>query len=325
MEYQFVSEVRSFWNILFLPTFLGVVSIILICWIIGDKFKERIYDFFLLENQDDYVLQNGIFLPRKLTKAARFKNKFIEYTGKKHLWSIIFIFLIVVLMFGTYEIITRIFSPRLIRNSFIILSCGIDDYSLAFLWRKLKLESINDLYLYVVQNSDGYSVSVFLRALESYLRFWSCILTIILFFPHKKHIKRGRSNYPLTDKYYYENINQNSEEISKIEKRYIRRRIAVAFIIISFILLIVYALQIREDNKNFRSRFYTVFTNENAASYKDNDELEVFYEKVQNAKKNYNESSNKISFRIRSEIYDSIKFFTSEIASYCKEKNILLY
>lgn len=310
MDYQFVNEVRSFWDTLFLPLILGVLTIFLFWWILDRKYKQKIYDFFLKESKNNYVLQNGIFLPQKLTRKEQLKNKLIEYIGIKHKWPIISIFLLIVVMFGMYKIIIQIFLPRLVSSSLIILSCEIDDYSLAYLWRKLQLNNINDLYYYVIENSDEYKTPMFLYTLEAYLRLWTCILLIALLSSRNKVIKRGISNNKAKT---YNSINEKN---TKKEKMFIRKRILLSFVLISFMLIIVYSLQIRVSNHIFRNRFYIVYTKEREILYDDQDDFELYYEKVKSARNLYNES--RIPYKIKSEIYDAIKYILREITRYCE-------
>lgn len=69
MEYQVVNEISSFWENLMLPIIMGIITIIFILWIMGGNNRNYLFDKILTDNSNKYVLSNGIYIPKKITKG----------------------------------------------------------------------------------------------------------------------------------------------------------------------------------------------------------------------------------------------------------------
>ena len=67
MEFQIVNEISSFWGTLVPPIFLGTISLFLFLWVIGKQNCETLMKRFVGNDNNQYVLQNGIYIPKNQT------------------------------------------------------------------------------------------------------------------------------------------------------------------------------------------------------------------------------------------------------------------
>lgn len=132
MEYQVVNEISSFWENLMLPIIMGIITIIFILWIMGENNRNYLFDKILTDNSNKYVLSNGIYIPKKLTKGNMLRKKLKVISGFSDLKPMIIVFLIMLLMFGMHRIVLMIFLPSLTKiTSNILFASGIEEYLLA--------------------------------------------------------------------------------------------------------------------------------------------------------------------------------------------------
>ena len=156
MEYQVVNEISSFWENLMLPIIMGIITIIFILWIMGENNRNYLFDKILTDNSNKYVLSNGIYIPKKLTKGNMLRKKLKSISGFSDLKPMIIVFLIMLLMFGMHRIVLMIFLPSLTKiTPNILFASGIEEYLLADIWRMHpELKDLNQVYYYIQKNSD---------------------------------------------------------------------------------------------------------------------------------------------------------------------------
>ena len=99
MEYQVVNEISSFWENLMLPIIMGIITIIFILWIMGGNNRNYLFDKILTDNSNKYVLSNGIYIPKKLTKGNMLRKKLKAISGFSDLKPMIIVFLIMCFLF----------------------------------------------------------------------------------------------------------------------------------------------------------------------------------------------------------------------------------
>lgn len=148
MEFQIVNEISSFWGILVLPIFLGIISISLFLWVIGKQNCETLMKWFVNNDNSNYVLQNGLYIPKNQTTKYIFLNRISEKLGVDSLKPLMIIFIIVLFFFGLNQLLIQIFQPLLVYcPGQLLYSSGIDDYLLADIWRYYpQVQSIDQLY-----------------------------------------------------------------------------------------------------------------------------------------------------------------------------------
>ena len=76
-----------------LPITMGSLTIIFFLWVIGKRNRNYLVDKILANDSNKYVLSNGIYVPRKITKGNMLKQKLKEISGFSDLKPVILIFL----------------------------------------------------------------------------------------------------------------------------------------------------------------------------------------------------------------------------------------
>lgn len=93
MEFQIVNEISSFWGTLVPPIFLGIMSISLFLWVIGKQNCESLMKWFVNHDNGEYVLQNGLYIPKNQTTKYIFFNRISEKLGLVALKPLMIFFL----------------------------------------------------------------------------------------------------------------------------------------------------------------------------------------------------------------------------------------
>lgn len=192
MEFQIVDEVTTFWSNIFPPVFLGTISIILFLWALGKPFREHIVKECVVNKDNKYVLENGIYIPKKTSIKYSFYKYISKKIGLDSLKPILAIFIVFLFFFGLNQLLLLIFQPLLTCSTHsIIYASGIDNYTLADIWRHYpNAHSSGQLYSIIEELAgENHHVSnIFLYSLEAFLRFnlLSCFIMIIVI-PIKSH------------------------------------------------------------------------------------------------------------------------------------------
>lgn len=188
MEHQIFNEISSFWENLMVPIVLGISTILFILWIMGKDNRNYWRDKIIEEKSNKYVLANGIYIPKKITKNELLKAKLKQLIGFSELKPIFLVFLLVLLLYGVHKIILIIFEPSLgmvIPN--ILFACGADDYLLADLWRYIpEAENLSQVYYYIKDKATYHQDMEVLISIEAYLKLFFFITIIVLLTEIKK-------------------------------------------------------------------------------------------------------------------------------------------
>lgn len=159
----------------------------------GGNNRNYLCDKILTDNSNKYVLSNGIYIPKKLTKGNMLRKKLKAISGFSDLKPMIIVFLIMLLMFGMHRIVLMIFLPSLTKiTPNILFASGIEEYLLADIWRMHpELKDLNQVYYYIQKNSDYENNIILLFSVEAYLKLFIVIVLIMLIIKFiKKRMKR---------------------------------------------------------------------------------------------------------------------------------------
>lgn len=289
MEYQVVNEISSFWENLMLPIIMGIITIIFILWIMGGNNRNYLFDKILTDNSNKYVLSNGIYIPKKLTKGNMLRKKLKAISGFSDLKPMIIVFLIMLLMFGMHRIVLMIFLPSLTKiTPNILFASGIEEYLLADIWRMHpELKDLNQVYYYIQKNSDYENNMILLFSVEAYLKLFIVIVLIMLII---KFIKKKNEN----------------------------GRLLIVLPVICVFLIIIYAFQIQNYNQETLDKCYNVYYQLKNEDYIENEEeIDVYVEKIRENKQQYQNDFYFGAYRIRNNEVELIKNSIKEIYRFC--------
>lgn len=268
MDYQIINDISSFWNTLVIPISMGILTIIFTLWIMGRYKREYLIDKIIYKHDSsDYVLSNGLYIPKGKTKVALLKEKLRQRFGLSDTNPILLFFVIVLLMYGFYSIILKIFLPNMvIWTPNRLFASGIDDILIADLW-KLFPESndLTQLYYFIDKNADYNQNMILLHSIEAYLRLFVCITIVTLIFSNRK-------------------------KKSNIARKESKKRFLLAIPILLLLLSLTYFAQIQEYNKITRYKCYEVnykFKNESNLSSTEDDYLEKIKEEKKRCEDNF--------------------------------------
>lgn len=199
MEYQVVNEVSLFWSSLVLPIFLGTISLALFMWALGKNNREAIMARFL--NEDEYVCQNGVFIPKRLSTRYRFAHKVLSIIGVDSLKPIVFIFLFILFFYGMNRLITISFQPILGYSGKILYASGVDGYMLSNIWLHYPdIKSPDQLYPVIMDLAEetfNGNTHNYIYSIQAFLRFDMLCCVIMLLHIILKRKKAKWINYKL--------------------------------------------------------------------------------------------------------------------------------
>ena len=293
MEYQIVSEISSFWENLMLPITMGSLTIIFFLWIIGKRNRNYLADKILADDSNKYVLSNGIYVPKKITKGNILKQKLKEISGFSDLRPVILIFLLILLMFGVYRIVLEIFLPSLtISTPNVLFASGIEEYLLADIWKRIpQAKDLNQVYYYIEKNSEYNNSRVLLFSIEAYLKLFVIIVIIMLI-----------------------------GEISK-KRTGIKKRLLISLPVICMLLIITYGAQIQSYNKETSYRCYEVlYQLANEDSIENEEDTDIYIQKIKKEKEQHEEEFYVGTYHIRNSGIELVKDLTKEIYRFCMKK-----
>ncbi len=174
MEFQIVNEISSFWGTLVPPIFLGTISLFLFLWVIGKQNCETLMKRFVGNDNNQYVLQNGIYIPKNQTIKHTFIHKLSEKLGFESLGPLMIIFLIVLTFFGVNQLLLQIFQPMLVYYpGQLLYSSGTDDYLIASIWMYYPhIQSPEQLYAIIMDLTDDTrsATNIFQYSVEAFIR-----------------------------------------------------------------------------------------------------------------------------------------------------------
>ena len=184
MEFQIVNEISSFWGTLVPPIFLGTISLFLFLWVIGKQNCETLMKRFVGNDNNQYVLQNGIYIPKNQTIKYIFIHKLSEKLGFESLGPLMIIFFIALTFFGVNQLLLQIFQPMLVYYPRQLLySSGVDDYLIASIWMYYPhIQSSEQLYAIIMDLTDDArcATNIFQYSVEAFIRF-DIVCCIIIF------------------------------------------------------------------------------------------------------------------------------------------------
>lgn len=220
--------------------FLGIISIFLFLWVIGKQNCETLMKWFVNNDNSNYVLQNGLYIPKNQTTKYIFLNRISEKLGVDSLKPLMIIFIIVLFFFGLNQLLIQIFQPLLVYcPGQLLYSSGIDDYLLADIWRYYpQVQSIDQLYNVIMDltESTRSTNDTFQYSIEAFIRFdiVCCVVMFFRMFFRQRKIKRFNG------------------------------KIFLRLILLTFILMValigVLFFDIQKENHEVRSRCYKAYS-----------------------------------------------------------------
>lgn len=297
MEYQIANEISAFWDNLMIPVVMGIITIIFCLWVMGKGYRDYLIDRILVNDLDEYVLSNGVYIPKRITKENLLKKRILKMCGFSELKPGILLFLLILFLFGIHRMVLAIFLPSLIRSiPNVLFASGIDDFMLADLWRmNPDLQDLNQLYFYIENNSVYNHSKILLYSIESYLKFHIVVVFTILILGIRK--KRD--------------VN--------------RKRLFISLPIIFILLIITYFLQIQSANKEIIYRcneVYTQLANEN--SVENEEDIDSYIKKVQGEKERFEKEIYFDAYHIRINSIEFIENVINEAYRFYDKNKILL-
>lgn len=258
----------------------------------GKNNKNYLFDKILTDNSNKYVLSNGIYIPKKLTKGNMLREKLKAVSGFSDLKPSIVIFLIMLLMFGMHRIVLIIFIPSLSKITLnILFASGIEEYLLADIWRMHpELKDLNQVYYFIQKNSEYENNNmILLFSLEAYLKLFIVIALITLIIKFSK-------------------------------KRNEKGRLLIALPVICVFLIIIYGVQIQNYNKETFYKCNNVYYQLKNEEYIENEEdIDVYVKKIKEKEEQYQDDFYFGAYRIKNNGVELIKNLTKEIYRSCKK------
>lgn len=240
MEFQIVNEVSSFWENLVPPIFLGTISLFLFLWIIGKQNRESLMKRFVDTCNNQYVLENGIYIPKDHTIKYVFVHKLLDKLGISSLRPLIILFITVLIFFGINQLLLQIFQPMLVYSpGSLIYSSSVDEYIIASIWSYYPdVKSSDQLYTIIMDLTKDvkFSSKFFLYSVEAFIRFdiLCCIIAFFrMFFIRKK---------------------------LKFANKTVFKRLFIIFLSLMFALAGTFFINIQIINHEFQSRCYTAYS-----------------------------------------------------------------
>ena len=192
MEFQVVNDISSFWSTLVHPILFGAISLFLFLWVIGKENRETLMKRFVDKNNNQYVLQNGIYIPKSQTTKNIFVHNLSKTLGLGSLKPLMIIFVIVLIFFGINQILLRLFQPLLIYNSRgIIYSSGVNDYIIAGIWMHYPYAELGQLYAIIrdLTEDTRHAPSIVQYSVQAFIRF-NIVCCIVMLFRMAFRIKK---------------------------------------------------------------------------------------------------------------------------------------
>ncbi|MCL2842960.1 MAG: hypothetical protein FWE28_05760 [Oscillospiraceae bacterium] len=239
MGFQTVNDISSFWGTLVPPIFLGIISILLFLWVIGKENRTALMKRFIDKDNNQYVLQNGIYIPRNQTIQSVFLHNLAKKLGFWSIKPLMIVFLIVLIFFGINQILLQIFQPLLIQfPSRLLYSSGVSDYTIARIWMNYPhAQSLEQLY-FIIMNLTEDTVrasSAFQFSVQAFIRF-SIVCCFVMLSRMVFRLKKPKW----------------------VNKRVYMRLVALIFILVVFLIVALF-YNIQTVNSEVRSRSNEVF------------------------------------------------------------------
>jgi len=139
---------------------------------------------FIDDGKNQYVLQNGIYVPKNQTIKYIFIRKLSKKLGFESLRPLMIIFLIVLTFFGVNQLLLQIFQPMLVcYPGRLLYSSGIDDYLIASIWMYYPhIQSSDQLYAIILDltKDTRNAINIFRYSVEAFIRF-DIVCCVIMF------------------------------------------------------------------------------------------------------------------------------------------------
>ena len=200
MDFPAANELSEFWFDLFPPIFFGFISIFCFLWVLGEQNRMSIMLFFTKEKSNQYIIENGISVPKTNPTRYAFTQRIIKFFGFDSIKPLFALSLVFLLFYGLNQIVLLWFQPLLtLSPSNIFYAAGVDDEMIAILWMQYPSATISDLYSAIIKLTEDSTMKHvgFLDSFRDFIRFdlSCCLILFFLMLPKSSKIHADKKVY----------------------------------------------------------------------------------------------------------------------------------